>query len=95
MVEAAVVTALGIIWILCRFNIKRIAGYATFWDITLTVVLTLVFVGTFAGMVTGMMAGLIVSIFLSGVKRTVGAERLKLIRKEGEMTPKLRWKEVQ
>lgn len=94
MLEAGVITAIGVIWILSRMNLRRVAGYALIVDVGVTTLLTFLFIGTYAGMMTGMLAGVIVSAFLSLVKRTAGAERLKLIRTEGEMTPKLRWKEV-
>ena len=61
MLEAGLLTAIGIIWILSRLNLRRVAGYALFWDVGLTALLTWLFVGTYAGMVTGMLAGVIVS----------------------------------
>ena len=94
MLEAALLTAIGIIWLLSRFNLKRIAGYASFWDIAITGVLTWMFIGTYAGMVTGMAAGVLISVFLTGVKRTVGAERIKLSRKDGDALPRAKWEEV-
>jgi hypothetical protein len=94
MLEAGLLTAIGVIWLLCRMNLKRVAGYALAWDVGLTAGLTFLFIGTYAGMVTGMLAGVIVSIFLTGVKRTVGSERLKLDRKADEAYPRVRWKET-
>lgn len=94
MLEAGVLTAIGIIWILSRMNLKRIAGYALFWDVGLTALLTFLFIGTYAGMVTGMMAGVLVSLFLTIVKKTAGAERLTLVRKRDDILPRAHWKEV-
>jgi len=94
MLEAALLTAIGIIWILSRMNLKRVAGYALAWDVGLTGLLTWLFIGTYAGMVTGMAAGVIISVFLTGVKKTAGAERLALIRKKDDALPRVRWKEV-
>ena len=94
MLEAGLLTAIGIIWILSRMNLKRVAGYALAWDVGLTAGLTFLFIGTYAGMVTGMLAGVIVSVFLTGVKKTVGAERLKLKRNEGDSMPRIKWEEV-
>ena len=79
---------------MCRMNLKRIAGYALAWDVVITSILVWMFIGTYAGMVTGMLAGLIVSVFLTGVKKTVGAERLKLVRNENQAAPRLRWRTV-
>lgn len=94
MLEAGVLTAIGVIWIMSRMNLRRIAGYALFWDIGLTGLLTFLFIGTYAGMVTGMLAGVLISMFLTIVKRTAGAERLKLVRRKDESVPRLRWKDV-
>jgi hypothetical protein len=94
MLEAGLLTAIGIIFLLCRLNLKRVAGYRLPIDVVLFGVLTWMFIGTYAGMVTGLMAGVIISVFLTGVKRTVGAERLKLVRKDDEAFPRARWREV-
>jgi hypothetical protein len=94
MLEAAILTALGVIWILSRMNLRRVAGYALFWDVGLTALLTFLFIGTYAGMVTGMFAGLIVSVFLTIVKKTAGAERLTLVHSKKEKYPRLRWKDI-
>jgi len=94
MLEAGLLTAIGVIWILCRMNLRRVAGYALPVDVLITGVLTWLFIGTYAGMVTGMFAGVIVSVFLTGVKKTVGAERLKLVRNTDEAIPRLRWKDI-
>ncbi len=94
MLEAGLLTSIGVIWILSRMNLKRVAGYALAWDVGLTAGLTFLFIGTYAGMVTGMLAGLIVSVFLTGVKKTVGAERLGLSRNKKDVLPRVRWKEV-
>ena len=95
MLEAGLLTAIGVIWILSRMNLKRVAGYALAWDVGLTAGLTFLFIGTYAGMVTGMLAGLIVSVFLTGVKKTVGAERLGLSRNKDDALPRVHWKEVE
>ena len=94
MTEAALLTAIGVIWILSRMNLRRVAGYALFWDVGIFALLTWLFIGTYAGMVTGMAAGVVVSLFLTGVKKTAGAERLALIRKNDEVVARIRWKEV-
>ena len=94
MLEAGLLTAIGVIWILCRMNLKRVAGYALAWDVGLTAGLAFIFVGTYAGMVTGIFAGVIVSVFLTGVKKTVGAERLGLSRNKNDALPRVHWKDV-
>jgi len=94
MLEAGLLTAIGVIWIMCRMNLKRIAGYALAWDVGITALLVFLFIGTYAGMVTGMLAGVIISIFLTIIKKTAGAERLGLTRTKDQAVPRLRWKDV-
>jgi len=94
MLEAGLLTAIGVIWIMCRMNLKRVAGYALVWDVVITAGLTFLFIGTYAGMVTGILAGVIVSLFLTVVRKTAGAERLKLVRRTDDVLPRVRWKEV-
>lgn len=94
MLEAGILTAIGVIWILSRMNLKRVAGYALVWDVSLTALLTWMFIGTYAGMVTGMAAGVLISAFLTIVKKKIGAERLALHRNKDDALPRVRWKEV-
>lgn len=94
MLEAALLTGIGMIFILSRMNLKRVAGYALFWDVLITGGLTWMFIGTYAGMVTGMAAGVLVSVFLTVIGKTAGKERLALQRKDGEVVARVRWKEV-
>jgi hypothetical protein len=94
MLEAALLTAIGVIWILSRMNLRRVAGYALFWDVSIFALLTWLFIGTYAGMVTGMAAGVVVSLFLTGVRNTAGAERLALIRHDDEVVARVRWKRI-
>lgn len=91
MVEAGIITALGIIWLICRFNVKRVAGHAGFWDIIISGFLVFIFIGTYAGMVTGALAGVIVSMFLTAIRKFAGYERLEIARLPDERVAKLRW----
>ena len=92
MIEAGLVTALGIMFILFRLNIRRIAGYALIVDITLTLGLVWIFQGTYAGMMTGLFAGCVISVMLTMIKRSVGYDRMAFIRVKGELFPRLIWK---
>jgi len=94
MLEAGVITALGMIYLLSWMNLKRVAGYGFFWDIVITAVLTWIFIGTYAGMVTGMFAAAIVSVFLRLIKKVAGAERLHLERADDHILPRARWRTV-
>ena len=91
MLEAGLLTAVGVIWILCRFDLRKIAGIATLIDIGMFILLPVLFIGTFAGMVTGMLAGVIISLFLTVIRRSVTIVHPRFIRFEGEIIPRLRW----
>ena len=91
MIESGFITAVGIIWLLCRFDLKKIAGYAAAWDIAISAGMAALFIGTYAGMVTGLLAGVIVSLFLTVVKKVGGHKKLEFVRLEGERIARLRW----
>jgi hypothetical protein len=94
MLEAGLITAIGVIWLLSWMNLRRVAGYGFAWDIIITFVLTWLFIGTYAGMVTGMFAAAIVSVFLRLIRKVAGAERLHFSRKDDHVLPRARWREV-
>lgn len=91
MIEAGFLTAVGVIWILCRFDLRKVAGMATFIDIAAFVLLPVLFIGTFAGMVTGMLAGVLISLFLTIIRRSVTAVTPRVVRFEGDILPRLVW----
>ena len=91
MIEAGFITAIGIIWILCRFDLKKVAGMATFIDIGVFIILPVLFIGTYAGMMTGMLTGVIISLFLTILRKTTNPISLRLIRLHGERFPRFRW----
>lgn len=92
MVEAGLISAIGIILLLMRFDIRKVTGYAAFADVTISGVLVWMFIGTYAGMMTGLFAGVLVSLYLHMMKRIVGAKRLAFIRYKGELVPRVRWR---
>ena len=94
MIEAGLISALGAFFILVRFNIRRVAGYATLVDIALTALFVFMFIGTYAGMMTGIFAGVLVSFLLNAIRISVGYERAKLIRRTGNILPSVVWVRV-
>jgi hypothetical protein len=94
MIEAGLISALGAFFILLRFNIRRVAGYATFIDIAVTALFCVLFLGTYAGMMTGIFAGVIVSLMLNAIRFAVGYERGHLRRKRGHILPSMVWVRV-
>lgn len=91
MFEAALGTAFCFMIVAFRFGIRRIAGYATAFDIFITVLLMWLFTGTYAGMMTGVIAGGLISIYLNIVRKTIGVERLRFVKEPGRRLPKWRW----
>ena len=96
MFEAGILTAIGIIWLLYWFDLKKVAALAPLIDIASFILLPIMFLGTFAGMVTGFFAGSIISLFLRIIRRTTGKPiSLKFVRFEGEWIPRPRWVSAQ
>jgi hypothetical protein len=91
MLEAGLLTALGIIWILCRFDLGKVAALATYIDIGCFILLPIMFMGTYAGMVTGMLACVVISLFLTIIRRTVTIVYPKVLKLEGERFYRIRW----
>lgn len=91
MIEAGLISALGAFFILLRFNIRRVAGYATVIDIAVTTLFCMLFLGTYAGMMTGIFAGVVVSALLNAIRFAVGYERATLRRRKGRIIPSFVW----
>ena len=91
MIEAGLISALGLIIVMCRFNLRRICGYATLVDILATCAFVWMFIGTYAGMMTGIFAGVIVSLTLNMFRTVYGYDRARLVRRSGDLMPSLRW----
>ena len=72
---AGVMSACGILFLLAKFNIKRVLYYEKSVDILSTISLIIIFAGTFAGMMAGIIGGAIISVVLFILKRTVGYEK--------------------
>ena len=94
MIEAGLISALGAFFILLRFNIRRVAGYATLIDIAVTALFVFMFIGTYAGMMTGIFAGVIVSAMLNAIRFAVGYERASFRRMKGHIFPSVVWVRV-
>ena len=91
MFEAALGTAFCFLIVMFRFGIRKIAGYATLFDVLVTALLMWLFTGTYAGMMTGVLAGGLISVFLNAVRKTVGVERVKLVKEPGARVAKPKW----
>ncbi len=94
MFEAALGTAVAFIFLFSYFGFKRVAGYAAIVDIAVFALCIYLFKGTYAGMMTGIIAGVIISVFLKSIRKTVGYEKVKLVRYEGKLVPEFTWKDI-
>ena len=94
MFLAGIVAAVGIIFLLLKFNIRRIAKYDILLDVLITFFLIWIFAGTFAGMMAGLFAGALISIFLYVIKRTVPREELRWVKTSSFPFRKLAWVQV-
>lgn len=92
MIEAGLISAIGLFFVLCRFNLKRICGYATLVDVIATGGFCWIFIGTYAGMMTGIFAGVLVSLTLNIIRVLYGYERVYLARRSGRLMPSIVWK---
>lgn len=94
MFLAGLIAALAMIFLLLKFNLKRIAKYDIFLDVVITFFFIWIFAGTFAGMMAGLFAGAMISIFLYWAKRSVPQEELRWIKTKRFPYRKLAWVQV-
>jgi|TARA_B110000908_G_scaffold146696_1_gene177842 riboflavin transporter FmnP len=80
MIIAGLLSALGLLFLIFKFGIRRIITFDIPIDITVTAFLIYAFAGTYSGMLAAMVGGLIVSITLFVMKRTMRREELKFVR---------------
>ena len=80
MIFAGLLSALGLLFLIFKFGVRRIIAYDIPIDITVTAFLMYAFAGTYSGMSAAMVGGLIVSITLYVMKRTMRREELKLVK---------------
>lgn len=91
MFLTGLIAALAIIFLLLKFNFRRVLSHDISIDIGVTVLLCMLFAGTFAGMMTGLMAGCIISIFLFVSKKFYGYERFGVIKTDKFPYRKFGW----
>jgi hypothetical protein len=95
MFEAAIGTAIAFILIIVLyFDVKKVAGLGVFVDVGFGALAMWMFAGTYAGMMTGIIAGIFVSLFLFGVRKSVGYKKLEVKRYQGQTVPMPRWTNV-
>nr|BAR16664.1 hypothetical protein [uncultured Mediterranean phage uvMED] len=72
---AGIFSALAILFLLFKFNIKRVLAFDVPIDIASSALLVVLFAGTFAGMMAAVIGGSIISIVLYVMKKIKGCEK--------------------
>lgn len=72
---AGIFSACGILFLLFKFNIKRLLAFDIAIDIASSALLIVLFAGTFAGMMAAVIGGSIISIVLYIMKKFGGYEK--------------------
>jgi len=72
---AGVFSALAILFLLLKLDIRKILFFDFFVDITSTLFLVAVFFGTFAGMMAAVIGGAIISVSLFIMKKFLGYKK--------------------
>ena len=73
---AGVASAIGVLFMLFKLDIKKVLAFDVFVDIGASLLLIVMFAGTFAGMMAAVIAGSIISIVLYIIKRMLGFKKL-------------------
>lgn len=94
MIFAGLLSALGLLFLIFKFGIRRVIAYDIPIDVTVTAFLIYAFAGTYSGMIAAMVGGLIVSVTLYALKRTMRREELMLVKTKKFPFRAIRWVEV-
>ncbi len=94
MIFAGLIAALGLLFLLFKFGVRRIITYDIPIDIAATVLLMILFAGTFSGMMAAMFGGLVISVTLFVMKQTMSREELQLVKVKKFPYRAWRWIEV-
>ena len=94
MIFAGTLSALGLLFLIFKFGIRRVIAYDIPIDIAVTVLLMYLFAGTYSGMIAAMIGGLVVSITLFMLKQTMDREVLTIVRTSTFPRRALRWIKV-
>lgn len=91
MILAGIISAVGLLFLIFKFGIRRVISYDIQIDIAVTGLLMYALAGTYSGMMAALFGGLIVSVVLFVMKRTMYREELILITTDTFPYRKLRW----
>lgn len=76
MMFVGVVTAIAVIVVMAKLNIRRFLWCEAVVDVAFTIALMIMFAGTLGGMIAAVVGGLVLSIALWLLKKQMGYERL-------------------
>lgn len=91
MFLTGIIAACGILFLLLKFNLRRILRHDILIDVCVTFFLIWIFAGTFAGMMAGLLAGAIISVFLYIAKRVIPQEKLSVVKTNKFPYRKVAW----
>jgi len=91
MITAGIVSALGLLFLLFKFGVRKVINYDIIIDVFVTAFLIYALAGTYSGMMAALFGGLIVSITLFILKKTMYREQLRLVRISKFPYRKLDW----
>ncbi len=94
MIFAGLISALGILFLLFKFGVRRIISFDIPIDIASTGLLMFLFAGTFGGMMAAMVGGLCISVTLFVMKKTMAREELMWVKTKSFPYRKFAWVEV-
>lgn len=95
MFITGLIAALGMLFLIFKFGIRKVISYDIFFDIAITGFLLWSFAGTYSGMMAAMFGGMLVSIVLFVMKRTMTHERLGFTKRIKFPYFSFGWQEIQ
>jgi uncharacterized membrane protein len=72
---AGIISALAILFILFKLDIRKVLYFDIIVDIAVSTLLTVIFLGTFSGMMAAIAGGAIFSVIMFMLKKTMGYKK--------------------
>ena len=94
MILAGAIAAVAMLFLLFKFNLRRVVSFDIMLDIVITFFFIWIFAGTFAGMMAAIIGGLIVSVVLVVLKRLIPRQKYGFIKTDKFPYCKTGWKTI-
>jgi len=91
MILAGIISAVGLLFIVFKFGVRRVLSFDIPVDIAVTALLMYTLAGTYSGMMAALLGGLIVSVVLFIMKQTMLREKPTLTKTDTFPYRKLKW----